>query len=103
MWRLAGKGPAGFIEEGPLPAEKSARVQERRRRVNRLVRSSTRTYVKRAEHLIAQGDTEAAAKAADRAISALDHAARKGVVHPNNAARRKSRLAKRLRAASATA
>jgi small subunit ribosomal protein S20 len=42
-----------------------------------------------------------AAEATKTAISALDKAAEKGVIHKNNAARRKSRLMKRLNAAAA--
>jgi small subunit ribosomal protein S20 len=41
-------------------------------------------------------DQEAAMKSAELAISALDKAAQKGVIHKNNAARRKSRLVKLL-------
>jgi small subunit ribosomal protein S20 len=39
---------------------------------------------------------EEAQEVVQRAISALDKAAQKGVIHPNNAARRKSRLMKHL-------
>ncbi len=78
-----------------MPAKKTARVQERRRLVNRRVRSSTRTAVKKAVGLLQSGDDEAQA-AVMRAVSSLDKAAQKGVIHRNNAARRKSRLMKRL-------
>lgn len=44
------------------------------------------------------GDLEAAARAIGDAISTLDRAAAKGVIHKNNAARRKSRLMKRFNA-----
>lgn len=73
-------------------AEKRVRVAERRRVRNRKYRSSTRTLVRRAESLIAQADEQAAAGAIGNAISLLDRAAAKGIIHPNNAARRKSRL-----------
>jgi small subunit ribosomal protein S20 len=80
-----------------LPAEKSNRVQQRRRVVNRTARSSGRTLVKKAERVIAEGeDVKVASAAVVQAVSALDRAARKGVVHPNNAARRKSRLVVKL-------
>jgi small subunit ribosomal protein S20 len=72
------------------------RVQERRRLRNRSVRSATRTYVRKAREAIAAGESNPTADAIRAAISALDRAARKGVIHPNNAARRKSRLMKRL-------
>jgi small subunit ribosomal protein S20 len=60
--------------------------------------------VRKAEVAISQGETSATADSIRGAISALDRAARKGVIHPNNAARRKSRLVKRLnkQAAGAT-
>jgi small subunit ribosomal protein S20 len=73
-------------------AAKRARVAERRRVRNRRYRSATRTLVRRAEVLIKQADEQAAAGAVGNAISLLDRAAAKGVIHPNNAARRKSRL-----------
>jgi small subunit ribosomal protein S20 len=73
-------------------AEKRARVTERQRQRNRVFRSAARTYVRRAERLIADGDAEAAAQAIGNAMSTLDRAAIKGIIHKNNAARHKSRL-----------
>ena len=73
-------------------AAKRARVAERQRIRNRIFRSAARTHVKRAERLIAQGQAEAAATAVGDAISTLDRAAIKGIIHKNNASRRKSRL-----------
>ena len=73
-------------------ARKRVRVAERRRIRNRLYRSSARTMVRRAESAIASGDVDAAAAAVGNAISGLDRAAGKHVIHANNAARRKSRL-----------
>jgi small subunit ribosomal protein S20 len=57
--------------------------------------------VKRAQDAIAQGESEAATASVQRAIKALDKAAVKGIIHPNNAARRKSRLMARLNRLSA--
>lgn len=79
-------------------AAKAARVAERRRQRNRIFRSASRTYIRKAERLIAQGDAEAAATAVGDAISTLDRAAIKGIIHKNNAARRKSRLMKKFNA-----
>jgi small subunit ribosomal protein S20 len=73
-------------------ARKRIRVAERRRIRNRTYRSASRTLVRRAEIVIAAGDREAAAEAVSKAISMLDRTAGKGVIHRNNAARRKSRL-----------
>jgi small subunit ribosomal protein S20 len=84
-------------------AAKQMRVQERRRLRNRAVRSATRTYVKKAEAGIAAGESSAVADVIRQAISAIDRAAKKGVIHPNNAARRKSRLMKKLNQQAARA
>jgi small subunit ribosomal protein S20 len=73
-------------------AEKRIRVNERRRLRNRPYRSAARTYVKKALLAIQSGDSEAASVAVGNAISMLDRVANKGVIHKNNAARRKSRL-----------
>ena len=81
-----------------MPAIKTAKVQERRRRVNRRVRSSMRTAVKKAVRALRSGADDAAA-AVQSAASKLDRAVTKGVLHPNAAARGKSRLMKRLNAA----
>ncbi len=72
------------------------RVQERRRLRNRAVRSATRTSVRKAQAEIAAGESNPTAEVIRQAISALDRAAKKGVIHANNAARRKSRLMKKL-------
>ena len=73
-------------------ALKRIRSNNRKRIRNKMVRSATRTAIRLARE--AEGaDAAAATKAA---TSALDSAASKGVIHPNNAARRKSRLMKRL-------
>lgn len=76
-------------------AEKRIRVAEQKRQRNRPYRTAARTYVKKAELAIRQGDQELAAGAVGDAISTLDKVANRGVIHPNNAARRKSRLMKK--------
>ncbi len=83
-----------------MPAKKAARVQERRRIVNRRVRSSTRTAVKKAVRALSTNN-EAAGSAVLTAVSRIDRAVSKGIVHRNAAARSKSRLTKRLNAAAA--
>ena len=84
-----------------MPAEKSARSSERKRLYNRLARRSAKTYVRSAENLIVHGPAEQSEDAVRQAISSLDRAARKGVIHPNNAARRQARLMKKLNQATA--
>jgi small subunit ribosomal protein S20 len=80
-------------------AIKRIRSSERRRRINQVHRSRARTYVKRTRALIAAGQLEEAEVVAQQAISALDRAAQKGIIHKNNAARRKSRLVQHLKQA----
>jgi small subunit ribosomal protein S20 len=82
-------------------ALKYNRVSERRRIRNRLVITSTRTFIKKARNTISDGDQNEARAAVVNAIRALDKAVSKGVLHKNNAARRKSRLMKRLAAMDA--
>lgn len=82
-------------------AIKHMHQDEKRRLRNRAVRSRTRTFVKKADENIASGDKAAAVEAVREAVSQLDRAAQKGVIHRNSAARRKSRLMKRLNAQQA--
>ncbi len=78
-------------------ALKEIRKAGRRHQRNRLVRASTRTLVKNAARAIQSGEADAQ-QTLTQAISALDKAAQKGVIHKNAAARRKSRLMKKLQA-----
>lgn len=79
---------------------KRVRVSAKKAARNRPIRTATRTQVARAELAIAEGAEDSVA-AVQRALSQLDRAASKGVIHPNNAARRKSRLARKLNALTA--
>lgn len=80
-------------------ALKKIRQAERRRRRNQMIRSRVKTLIKKARVLIEAGNAELASQAVGNAISALDKAAEKGVLHRNNAARRKSRLVRRYNSA----
>ena len=80
-------------------AKKRIRSSERKREHNRQFRSAARTYVKNTRTLIKKGDIEAAESMAQLAASALDKAARKGILHRRNVSRRKGRLMKALAAA----
>ena len=80
-------------------ALKRVRQEHRRRAVNRRARSEAKTLVQSANAIAlgrAEGDGTLAITAA---ISALDRAAEKGIIHRNNAARRKSRLMAKANAA----
>jgi small subunit ribosomal protein S20 len=81
-------------------AIKMIRVAARREKRNQSVRGALKTEIKTANTKIASKQTDAPAAVVD-AISALDKAAQKGVVHPNSAARRKSRLMRKLNKAAA--
>lgn len=81
---------------GNKAAQKKVGVAERKRIRNKSIRSQCKTNITKAERLIFSGELEAARKAVVAAISSLDKAAEKGVIHPNNAARRKSRLMNKL-------
>ena len=83
-------------------AQKQVRVAERRRLRNKSTRSLLKTNITKAERLIFSGELESVQKAVVAAISSLDKAAEKGIIHPNNAARRKSRLMKKLSEALAS-
>ena len=74
-------------------ALKRIRSNNRKRIRNRIVRTQTRSAIRVAREAETPEEGRAATVAA---ISALDSAAQKGVIHPNNAARRKSRLMKHL-------
>jgi small subunit ribosomal protein S20 len=77
-------------------ALKRIRQNEKRREKNRIFRGRARTYVKKARLAIDAGTVEEARSATMEAVSALDKAAEKGVLHKNNASRRKGRLMKQL-------
>ena len=77
-------------------AIKRNRQNEKRRLRNRVYRGRARSSIRKAQVQIEDGDLQAAREATIQAVSDLDKAAEKGVIHKNNASRRKSRLMKRL-------
>lgn len=77
---------------------KRNRQNEKARARNKAVRSEMRTRTKQATAAIESG--ESAEEAVRLAVKRIDTAATKGVIHRNEAARRKSRLMKKLNAAS---
>ena len=80
---------------GNKSAEKRERGAIKRRAANRSVKSELKTTLTKAHKALDSG-AEGAAPAVLDATSSLDRAAKKGVIHPNNAARHKSRLTKQL-------
>ena len=83
-----------------MPSERSARQSVRRYTRKQPTRSGVKTRVKAARQALDSGSPEDALDAVRKAESSLDQAVRKGTLHSNNSARRKSRLAKRLNAST---
>ena len=81
---------------------KRNRQNERRRLRNKGIRSELKTYAKRVRAAADSGDAQAAADELRLASKALDRAASAGSVHRRTAARRKSRLAKAVAAATSS-
>ena len=81
-------------------AKKAVRTIARRTERNKSIRTGMKTAVKKVTVAIKGGDS---AEALKNAAKSLDQAAAKGVIHKNKAARRKSRLAKRVNQAAAKA
>ena len=81
-----------------VSAKKSLRQNQRRRLRNRSRRSFLRTQLKKCETALAGGDVAAATAELIKTAGALDRAAANKLIHRNMAARKKSRLTKRLNA-----
>lgn len=81
-------------------AKKRIRQNAKRRRSNRAIQSRARTHLRQARNAIDASDPKAP-EAVLKAVSELDRAASRGVIHKNNASRRKSRLVKKLAASKA--
>lgn len=79
---------------------KRNRQNEKRRQANRSLRSELRTRIKSVESAVEAGDAQAAGEALRLAQKRIDMAAAKGLLKPNTAARRKSRLARQVDAIS---
>ncbi len=75
-------------------AKKRVKITEKKTLRNRQNRSALRTAIKRFESAIAAGEMETAQIELVRAESTIDRSAKKGIIHKNNAARKKSRLNK---------
>jgi small subunit ribosomal protein S20 len=74
---------------------KRNKQNEKARQRNKAVKSSLRTAVRKFREAADAGDVEAAAVAMHAASRSLDKAASKGVIHKNQAANRKSAIARR--------
>lgn len=82
-------------------AQKEVRVAKKRQFRNKSIRSLCKTKISKAEKLVFSGELNLGREAVVDAVSVLDKAAEKRIIHANNAARRKSRLMKKLNQAQA--
>lgn len=76
------------IKSAKKRIKRNAKAAER----NRVHKVKARSYVKKARIALEAGDVEEARERVSEAAKWLDHAASKGVIHKNNAGRRKGRL-----------
>lgn len=84
-----------------LSAKKRARQAERRRLRNASARSNMRTFIKKVLAAVDTGNKDEAQQAYVKAVSVIDKAANKGIIHRNKAARHKSRLNAKVKALAA--
>ncbi len=74
---------------------KRIKTNEKRTERNKAVKSEIRTWVRKFREAAASGDAAAARDALQKASTKLDKAAQKGVIHQNQAANKKSSMAKK--------
>ena len=84
-----------------LSAKKRVRQNAKRRTINRARKSQVKTQIKRFEQVLSETDTEAASQQYQLIVRKLDKTAATSTMHKKTAARKKSRLAKRLNALKA--
>jgi len=84
-------------------AKKRVLVTEKKNLENRMVKSAVKTAIRKYNDAIASGNVEEAEKLLPETVSVIDSAVSKGILHKNNAANKKSALAKNLNAIKAKA
>ena len=77
-------------------AKKRILVTNKKALRNRSTKSALKTALKKFDAAVAEGNRETAESAYKVAVKTVDHAALKGIIHKNNAARKKSSLTKKL-------
>ncbi len=85
-----------------LSVKKRARQNEQRRRRNAMLRSALRTSIRKVVAAADAGNVETATAELPHAVKALGKASSKGIIHRNHAARKISRLTRRVNALSVT-
>lgn len=73
-------------------SKKDIRRNAKRRARNQATKSALKTYIKKTRQASLHGEAENTQKALQLAVKALDKAAQRGIIHKNQASRRKSRL-----------
>ena len=84
-------------------AIKRVTVNKKKNEINKSAKSEVKTALKKLNALIAAGDVATCEELLSKTFSIIDSAASKGVIHKNNAANKKSGLAKKLDALKANA
>jgi small subunit ribosomal protein S20 len=79
-----------------LSAKKRVRQNVKHRKISRARKSQIKTLIKNLENTLSKGDAEAATKAFQVVVKKLDKTAATSTMHKKTAARKKSRLAKKL-------
>ena len=82
-------------------AKKRVLVTEKKTLQNKAIKSALKTQIKKFLTAVNAGDKELANKLYPETVSAIDSAASKGILHKNNAANKKAKLAKKLAAMAA--
>ncbi len=80
-------------------AIKRAKITEKQNLRNRMATSEMKTTIRRFDEALQSGDAAASEKAYLEAVSTVDHAAAKGMLHKNAAAHKKAQMAKKRAAA----
>ena len=80
-------------------AKKRVLITEAKTLQNKSFRSEMKTSIKKYEAALAEGNKELASKTYLEAVGNIDRAVNKGILHPNTAARKKSRYTKLLNSA----
>lgn len=82
-------------------AKKRVLVTEKKNSQNKMIKSAVKTAIKKYNAALAAGDVAEAEKLLPETVSIIDSAVSKGIIHKNNAANKKSALAKNLNALKA--
>ncbi len=80
-------------------AKKRVLITKEKTLQNKSFRSEMKTSIRKYEAALAEGNKELASKTYLEAVSNIDRAVNKGILHPNTAARKKSRFTKLLNSA----